>query len=134
MRDVEVDERLKPTTTPIFSPHLIRENKFPLSKCLKMAILWAKGELWKISKCPDTIGHAISYSKGLRTYTLSTTVTNVYRVSRNVKILGLKRLLHCIPAPRQRNIKFFLSYFKRSLQENMGYGHVHINSNPLKDH
>lgn len=70
MRDVEVDKRLKPTTTPIFSPHLIQENKFPLSKCLKMAILWAEGQLWKIFKCPDTIGHAVSHSKGLRTYTL----------------------------------------------------------------
>lgn len=70
MRDVEVDKRLKPTTTPIFRPHLIRENKLSLSKCLKIAALRAKGQLWKISKCPDTIGHAISHSKGLRTYTL----------------------------------------------------------------
>lgn len=118
LRDIEVDKRLKPNTTPIFCPHLIRENKFPLSKCLKMIILRAKGQLWKILKCPDTIGYAISHSKGLRTYTLLfkellTTVTMIYRVSRNVNILGLKRLLYRITAPRQRNIKCFLSYLKR---------------------
>lgn len=70
MRNVEVDKRLKPTTTPILRPHLIRENNLSLSKCLQMAFLRTKGQLWKIFKCPDTIGYAMSHSKGLRTYTL----------------------------------------------------------------